>query len=636
MEGIFEKINLFLNYKFEKRWQYITAVFLVAVLLFSSAVATFEIFYYGRIFPRVYAAEKNLSGDIREEASRALKSSVYNFKKQEITFEAPGKTIKLVPLTSEKTEGKLISFDADESLNRAFQIGRNKNIFINFKEQLRVLIWGYDAAPKPEINKILIQEILQNEFRELYKPAVNAQLKIENGEVAGIIPEEPGQTLNYDDAMDELESKLSNFEIVGTIKLNFMEDLPTITKEKAGQFVEPLSEILALAPVVLKYEDKSWEINKDDLASFLELQTKETYEEGVGLNKEKLLALLSIIAAEVDRVPQNAEFEIENDVVKNFVPNLEGLKLDLEKNYNFINQKLADERQKEIELLVEIAEPEIKLVELNTLGINERVGLGITNFAGSPANRRKNIARGAALLQWKLIKPGEEFSLLKALMPFTLENGYLSELVIKGNKTTPEVGGGLCQVGTTMFRVVLDAGLPVTARRNHSYRVSYYEPPIGMDATIYDPAPDFKFINDTGAYLLLATKVEGNELIFELWGSDDGRVASTTDPIVYNFVSPPPEKTIETLDLKPGVKKCTELAHAGSDAKFTYKVIYPSGEIKEEEFTSHYVPWQKVCLLGVEKLSEPVEPPIDENSETPPAEDSEVPADNNSPAETLQ
>jgi vancomycin resistance protein YoaR len=181
------------------------------------------------------------------------------------------------------------------------------------------------------------------------------------------------------------------------------------------------------------------------------------------------------------------------------------------------------------------------------------------------------------------------------------------------------LGGGLCQIGTTAFRGVLASGLPITQRRNHSYRVRYYEP-VGTDATIYDPAPDFRFLNDTPHHILIHAYTAGDEVIYEFWGTEDGRsaiykgVEEVTDvadlkPRVYNVSAPPPTKLIETLDLPPGQKKCTESAHAGADAAFTYLVTYPDGTVKEETFTSHYRPWQAVCLVGVESLSEPVAAP---------------------------
>lgn len=187
--------------------------------------------------------------------------------------------------------------------------------------------------------------------------------------------------------------------------------------------------------------------------------------------------------------------------------------------------------------------------------------------------------------------------------------GFLPELVIKGDRTIPEFGGGLCQIGTTTFRAALDAGLPITERQNHSYRVVYYEP-AGMDATIYDPRPDLKFINDTGNYILFVAKISGDNLTFEFWGTKDGRQVEMTKPNIWNITKPPPMKEIKTADLPPGEKKCTEKEHNGADAQFSRTITYPNGETKDEVWKSHYKPWQAVCLIGVkpEKLNPAVQP----------------------------
>ena len=256
-----------------------------------------------------------------------------------------------------------------------------------------------------------------------------------------------------------------------------------------------------------------------------------------------------------------------------------------------------------ISLVTKVEEIE-KISQANDLGIFELIGTGHSNFAGSPANRRHNIRTGASKLHGLVIKPGEEFSLVGALGAVDGSTGYLQELVIKDNKTIPEYGGGLCQIATTMFRAALSTGLPITERRNHSYRVSYYEP-AGTDATIYTPRPDLKFKNDTGNNILIQARFEGaNDIYFDMWGKSDGRTATTTYPVIYNIVKPGPTQIIETTDLKPGEKKCTEKAHSGADAYFDYTVVYNQGKENENKvetrFSSKYVPWREVCLVGVE------------------------------------
>jgi vancomycin resistance protein YoaR len=379
---------------------------------------------------------------------------------------------------------------------------------------------------------------------------------------------------------------------------------------------------------------KQWKISGDQIREWLELEQTSSGV-GVGLNQEKVEEYLKTFAGEINAPPQNAKFKVENGVVKEFQLHQGGKELNLEASYqainnyvlNFDTDKISSKclqnppPEEIVQLVVTITAPQIPIGSLNNLGIKELVGVGESDFSGSPVNRRHNIKTGATKLNGTLIAPGEEFSTNKALGEITGATGYLPELVIKGDKTIPEYGGGLCQIGTTMFRVALNAGLPITERRPHSYRVVYYEP-AGMDATIYGPKPDLKFTNDTPAYLLLQTRIEGDIVNFELWGTSDGRKVELTKPKIYNIVGSGPTKIVETEDLKPGEKKCTERAHAGADAEFDRSVTTASGEIKTETWKSHYVPWSAVCLVGKAPGAAPAPetgtPPADGSSAPPP------------------
>ncbi len=339
----------------------------------------------------------------------------------------------------------------------------------------------------------------------------------------------------------------------------------------------------------------------------------------VGFEKYRDQAIISIdrdsfdkwfvdaIAKEVNVEARDATVEMASGTITRLNAQQSGRSADIDKAYNdlagFYRQKNFTNIV--INLKIDESAPEVTMDNINDLGIKEIIGVGQSNFAGSPTNRRKNIKNGASKLHGKLISPGEEFSVMKGVMPVDAENGYFTELVIKGNKTTAEYGGGLCQIGTTMFRAALASGLPIKERANHSYNVTYYlENGLpGVDATIYDPKPDLRFVNDTGNYILIQARISGDNLSFEFWGTKDGRTASRTKPKVWGWKSPPATKLIETTDLKPGVKKCTETAHKGVSASFDYIVNYSDGHTATSTFTSVYKPWQEVCLIGVSSLS---------------------------------
>ena len=169
--------------------------------------------------------------------------------------------------------------------------------------------------------------------------------------------------------------------------------------------------------------------------------------------------------------------------------------------------------------------------DFKKLSFPDKLARGETNFAGSPANRIHNIQEATKRFDGLVVMPNEEFSFNDYLGTVDAGNGYLPELVIKEDITTPEYGGGICQVSTTAFRAAMRSGMRITGRRNHSYPVSYYGTP-GFDATVYSPSPNLTFVNDSGYPIYLATKILGTKLIFDVWGKSDGRQVTVNGPFV--------------------------------------------------------------------------------------------------------
>jgi vancomycin resistance protein YoaR len=201
-----------------------------------------------------------------------------------------------------------------------------------------------------------------------------------------------------------------------------------------------------------------------------------------------------------------------------------------------------------------------------------------------------------------LIKPNETFSFLSAVGSITKLDGYKEAYVIKGGKTVLGDGGGVCQVSTTLYRAALYAGLPIVERVPHSYRVGYYEPPVGFDATIYQPGgPDLKFKNDTGNYILIQTFVdeENMSLTFDFYGTSDGRVTQISDPVVVSTSPPPPTKYQDDPTLPAGTEKQIDTAHAGAKVYFTRRVVRANDILINEKVWSSYIPWAAVILRGI-------------------------------------
>lgn len=227
---------------------------------------------------------------------------------------------------------------------------------------------------------------------------------------------------------------------------------------------------------------------------------------------------------------------------------------------------------------------------LKALGVTDLVGVGYSDFSGSPSGRVHNVNEGINQFNGVLIQKDEEFSFMDHLSPVDAEHGFVPELVIKGDETIPEYGGGMCQVSSTMFRAALYSGLPITARTNHSYAVSYYARPFGygLDATVYDPKPDLKFVNDTPGALLVQSYTEGNSAYYIFYGTNDGRRVTMDGPRAYDYRSLPPAVTTYVDTLAPGERKLKEHGHQGFKVDWIRTITRSDGTSTSETIHSDY------------------------------------------------
>ncbi|MFZ2523443.1 MAG: VanW family protein [Minisyncoccia bacterium] len=230
------------------------------------------------------------------------------------------------------------------------------------------------------------------------------------------------------------------------------------------------------------------------------------------------------------------------------------------------------------------------------------LGRAKVSFVGGTEGRKKNIEIGLAKINNTIVESGKEFSFKDVLGTTTPEMGYSRERVFLNGEVKKEIGGGICQVSTTLFRSVLDSGLPVTQRTNHSFTVSYYD--VGLDATYSDPGPDFKFLNDTKNPIVIKGKVEDSSAVFEIFGVKDGRVASTTEAEITKLVDILPTKYIYVEKLEEDQVKCINNPQIGYTATVKYGVQYPNGEYKEKDFVSRYRPLQRVCYIVGEEIKD--------------------------------
>ena len=592
----------------QKKWRALIVIIFFLLFcagsLFGAAIFIFEKKYKDKAYPGIHLGTQNVSGFTQDELKNSIIQYRTNVETNGVVFIYKDKQATIYPQIIATGDPdltyELFHINIEGTVAGVLAIARTGNFWNDFKTKIDLI---KTPSTSPLVSQIFTEKVLEalrENFRELEVPAKNAELKIGADLYISIVPEEDGLIPDYANALTQLNENLLAFQ-KKKITLLSQKDTPLVTAIDLNEKREKIEALFAKRnDMVLAYEQTSWPIHKD------------TYKDWLIVRENKLMfndALLDYIkkkiAETVETPVEEARFTLAEDgKVREFRPSKEGRAINYNKTRESIDLTFFDitKENQPILLITEVIAPKYTTESVNNLGIKELIGTGTSNFSGSPANRRHNISIGAEALNGLLIPPGKEFSLVQSLGNIDAQSDYLPELVIKGNRTIPEYGGGLCQIGTTLFRAALSSGLPITERRSHSYRVRYYEP-AGVDCTIYTPHPDCRFINDTASHILIKTyATKKDDLIFEFWGAKDGRAVVQTDPTIYTITKPPPTKYVETEDLPPGETKCTERAHDGAEAKFDYAVTYPDGTKKEQTFSSSYRPWQAVCLVGKKKV----------------------------------
>lgn len=621
----------------------ITVAFAVLVGLGAFAILGYGRLYENRVFPGVRVLEVRLDGLTADEARTTVYEAIDTSLKDGLRFRYDGRDITLEATTvatdDPDASRDLVHYDIEESIMAALSYGRSGSILRDtlLRWKARVKPTGLDVnifVDEEEIRESIIQAT-EDQVTAVQNAALDVTWNEEDGKAETTITESSdGEELQLEIALAELHEQAErlNFE---PIELKRITVQPSITKSDIEPLTDDVSTWMDYAPFSLTYEGREYVVSKARLATWIGAVEQEG-DVVLSINPEFFSEDVRALAA-IEQASEKGTLKIENNRVVSFEAGTIGYAIQDEETLNGILEGLGSEE--EFPLVVERVEAALSGQDPERLGIKEIIGIGRSNFAGSPSNRRKNIALGVQRVNGSLIAPGEEFSLLRTLGDVTAANGWLAELVIKGNRTVPEYGGGLCQIGTTTFRAAIQSGMKITERRNHSFRVSYYEP-AGTDATIYEPRPDFRFVNDMEHHVLIHAYIVGSKVVYEFWGTDDGRKVTVGKPSIYNITSPPPMKLIETLDLEPGKKRCTESAVPGADAALGYKIEYADGSVHEETFYSHYRPWQAVCLVGVEELSDETSDEEsdgdgegDADASDGEADESEEPADEEPPAE---
>lgn len=567
----------------------------------------YQIWFAGKVFPGVSIAQTELSGLQPQDVSSMIKQNITFPQQGHILLRDGEQTWLLTP------EQLGLFLDPESTATQALEIGRQGSLSQRLQAQWTAWRFGRTITPIFILDKRVAYAQLNQLSTIINKPVIEADLSISGVDVM-VNAGQVGRYVNIDATIDQLSILLHSMHD-GIVDLIIDETPPYILDASAqAEFAKKiLSQSLKLTAE--NNASSPWEFSPADLAGMLRIEKIQDAAGSrfqIGLNTDILRNFLNQLAPELKIYPQNARYIFNDDtheleVIKNAVI---GRQLNIDQTITDIQNKIVQEGSHEISLVFDINQPELTDdLKGADVGVTELIQSETSYFYGSSADRVQNIKVAASQFHGLMIPPGATFSMASALGDISLDNGYAEALIIAGGQTITGVGGGVCQVSTTLFRTAFFAGFPIVERYSHAYRVSYYErvagggidPRLaGLDATVYVPVVDLKFTNDSPYWILMETYVNPtySSIQWKFYSTSDGRSVDWTTTGPVNLVEAPEPKYKENPDLPEGKIKQVDWAAQGADVTVN-RTVNRGGEVLfSDTFFTHYRPWQAVFEYG--------------------------------------
>lgn len=320
-----------------------------------------------------------------------------------------------------------------------------------------------------------------------------------------------------------------------------------------------------------------------------------THSLALSVDVQRAVEKLGELTRELNTPPKDAVLKpkMENNAVE-IVPHSQGLEIDLTKTVQDL-QKALSQQAANVELAVRVKEPAVKTEDLETQKYDAVVSSFSTAFAANEKNRSENLARAARAIDMTLLKPGEIFSFNKRVGPRNEATGYKDAPVIIQNELVPGIGGGICQVSSTLYNSALLADLEIVERHPHEFAIAYLPP--GRDATVTDGNADLKFKNNTPGYILIRSEVKGAELKISFLGKGSNKKVEL-QTVIEETKPFGTEKRFDS-SLQPG-KVIQDQAGAKGYSTRTYRIVRVNNqEVKREEISKDkYKPANKIYRVG--------------------------------------
>ncbi len=428
---------------------------------------------------------------------------------------------------------------------------------------------------------------------------------------------------------------VSGEKIHSNITINGI-DVGGLTPSQAESVLtEKLESTIDRSVIKLKFREKVWELEYRDANFRYEYTDAATKAYDIGHRGNFFKRVKDVIETQLNRQDIKLNYSYDTQYIRSRLEEIskevgqeakdasiilkeqgfvitdeaEGRALDINKSYDLIKAQLEKVATEDVELVIDVVQPEIKRADLEN--IKDKLGEYSTKFNAADVDRTHNIKIATSSASHLLVRPGEVFSLNKSMGPRLAKFGYKEAKVIINNELVPGIGGGVCQVSSTLYNAVLLSNMGIVERRSHALPSSYI--PLGRDATISENYIDFKFQNTSKYPIYIYGEVHGSWVKFSIYGKNEnpGRTVKIRTEVVKK--TEPQIKIIEDPTLPEGTEIEEKKAYTGYVVK-SYRTVLENGKVisVEELPLSNYRVVNGVKRVGTMKVAPP-----SEETETP-------------------
>src|SRR5262245_20430632 len=557
-----------------------------------------------RLPPGATVAGVDVGGLERGEARTLLSSRFDRLQREPVEFVVEGRTFRFTPSQLG------VRADWDGALRDV--AGAGDGIApVRGLRRIKTRLFGVDAEPHVHVYPSVLAFTIDTIAKAVERPAVAAAVRRSGLRVA-VTPARSGIHLDRAAASAAIQAALSSFDRAGPVSLPTLRTQPEVTADQLANAAAAARTALS-GPVTLTAGKTRFRVPRWRIAQLLELPRGG--ETRVSIGGARARTWLSSLASSVDRPPRDATFRVVSGGIE-VVPSRPGRALDLAETRTAIERAAFSSTVRAVTVVPRTSAPERTTADANAMGITGIVGSYTTTYGGDPG-RLHNVALVAELIDGTLVAPGARFSFNETTGERNAAKGFEEAPVIINGELESGIGGGVCQVSTTVFNAAFEAGLSIEKRTNHALYISHY--PLGRDATVNYPDLDLVFRNDTDKWLLVRTFVGAGSLTVNLYGTPQGRrIETETAPLVVD--GKVPWKRIDDPTLFKGEKVVEQYGAPPRSTSVRRRVFAPDGKLMyDTTWHSYYVGEPTVVRIGTKQR--PKKPPKD----TPPEDTTKAP-----------